>query len=273
MGAPGRRARDGGEEGEPDVPRARVALQMYTLREDAARDFSGTLRSVAAMGYPAVELAGYGGLGPEALYDLVRGLGLEVAGTHTGIDVLERDFAAVVRLHHVLGARYVTIPSLPGQRYPRNAEGFRRAAQDLEALGRRLAAEGLVLGYHNHDFEFFPVDAAGERRGLDILWDETDPQHVRAELDVYWARKAGVDPAAYIRKLGARCSLLHLKDMAPDGSFAEVGTGVLDFAGILAAGDAVGTDWLIVEQDVCRERPPLEAVRLSLENLRRWGRV
>jgi len=67
-------------------------------------------------------------------------------------------------------------------------------------------------------------------------------------------------------------SLLHVKDMAPDGGFAEVGEGTLDFAAILAAGDAVGTRWYIVEQDTCR-RPPLEAVRISLSHLRAWGRV
>lgn len=247
-----------------------VALQMYTVRDDQARDFRGTFRAVAAMGYPAVEFAGYGGLGPDEVRSLLTELGLRAAGTHTGLEALEKDFDGVVGLHRAIGARYVTVPSLPGKRYARDAAGFRQAAKDLGEMGRRLAGEGLALAYHNHDFEFFQADG---RHGLDILYEETDPAHLRAELDVFWAKKGGVDPAAYMRKLGARCSLVHIKDMAADGSFAEVGTGSIDFQAIFAAGEQIGTEWYIVEQDVCKERPPLEAVRLSLENLRRWGRV
>ncbi len=242
---------------------------MYTVREDQRQDFRGTLTRVARMGYPAVEFAGYGGLTAEEIRDLLNELGIAAAGTHTGLDAILQDFGAAVHLHHTIGARFVTVPSLPA-RYARDEAGFRQAAKDLGELGRRLAAEGLALGYHNHDREFFRV---GDRYGLDLLLEETDPAHLRAELDVYWAQKAGVDPAAYIRKLGARCSLLHIKDMAADGSFAEVGTGSIDFSAIFAAGDAAGTEWYIVEQDACKQRPPLLAVELSLNNLRAWGRL
>lgn len=243
---------------------------MYTVRDDQARDFRGTLTRVARMGYPGVEFAGYGGLSAEQIRDLLAELGVAAAGTHTGMEALQNDFAGVVRFHHTIGARFVTVPSLPGRTYSRDEAGFRAAARDLDDLGRRLAAEGLALGYHNHDFEFFPV--AG-KYGLDLLYENTDPAHLRAELDVFWAKRGGVDPSAYIRKLGARCALLHIKDMAEDGSFAEVGTGSIDFDAIFAAGEAVGTEWYIVEQDSCKVRPPLEAVELSLTNLRKWGRV
>jgi sugar phosphate isomerase/epimerase len=252
------------------VARGGVALQMYTVREEQGRDFRGTLRQVREIGYPAVEFAGYGNLGPEELRTLLAELGLQAAGTHTGLEALERDFAGTVALHRAIGASFVTVPSLSAQRYPRTEAGFRQAARDLDAMGARLAAEGLTLAYHNHDFEFFRV---GDGTGLDLLYAEADPAHLHAELDVYWAARGGVDPAAYIRKLGSRCSLVHIKDMAADGSFAEVGTGSMDFPAIFAAGDAVGTRWYIVEQDVCRERPPLEAIRVSLDNLRRWGRL
>ncbi len=245
-----------------------VALQMYTVRDDSARDFRGTVRRVAEMGYPALEFAGYGGLSPQEVAALCGELGLAVAGTHTGLDQLESDFAAQVRLHHAIGAHFLTIPSLPG-RYPRTEAGYRQAGRDLNALGGRLAAEGITLCYHNHAHEFFATEHGW---GLDALFAETDPALVRSELDVYWVAKAGVDPAAYMRVLGSRCTLVHIKDMAEDGSFAEVGTGQLDFAAIFAAGANSDTRWYIVEQDTCR-RPPLEAVRISLEHLRRWGRV
>lgn len=247
-----------------------IALQMYTVRDDQSKDFRGTLTKVAQMGYPAVEFAGYGGLDAEQIKDLLAELGIVAAGTNTGIEALQKDFGAVVRFHHTIGAKFVTAPSLPGNRYSRDEAGFQAAAKDLGELGRRLAAEGLALGYHNHDFEFFKADG---RYGLDILYEETDPTYLRAELDVFWAKKGGVDPAEYMRKLGPRCSLVHIKDMAADGSFAEVGTGSIDFDSIFAAGESIGSEWYIVEQDVCKGRPPLEAVALSLDNLRRWGRL
>ncbi len=247
-----------------------VALQLYTVRDDAGRDFRGTLRRVAEMGYPAVEFAGFGGLSPEEVRDLIGELGLTAAGTHTGIEALQNDLAGVVRAHRTIGATNVTVPSIPEKRYPRTEAGFMEAARDLGELGRRLADEGLTLGYHNHAFEFFQ---AGGRHGLDLLFEGTDPRYLKSELDIYWAKKGGVDPAAYIRKLGARCSLIHIKDMAADGAFAEIGTGQIDFPAIFAAGDAVGSEWYIVEQDSCRDRAPLDAVRISIDNLKKWGRV
>jgi sugar phosphate isomerase/epimerase len=246
---------------------AGIALQMYTVRDDAARDFVGTMRKVAEIGYPAVELAGMGGLTPEQVRDLCAELGLVAAGTHVGLDALEKDFAGMVHLHHTIGAVHVTVPSIPQDRFPRTEEAYRRAGTVLAEMGRRLRAEGLQLAYHNHAHEFFATSAG---TGMDTLYAESDPEDLHAELDVYWARKGGEDPAAYIRKLGARCRLLHIKDMATDGSFAEIGTGELDFPAIFAAGAEVGTEWYIVEQDSC-QGPPLEAVAISRENLRKWG--
>ena len=243
-------------------------MQLYTLREDLSKDFRGTLQQVAAMGYPAVEFAGYGGLSPDEIKALCAELGLRAAGTHTGIEALRTDLAKVVALHRTIGSTHVTVPSLPAARYTRDAAGFTQAAQDLEALAVQLADEGLTLAYHNHDFEFFSTDGG---YGLDVLYAQAP--HLHAELDVYWAAKGGVDPAAYIRKLGSRCSLLHVKDRSEAGAFAPVGAGNLDFQSILAAGDAVGTQWFIVEQDRCVEQTALESVRISLDNLRKWGRL
>lgn len=250
------------------MAKAGVALQLYTVRDDAARDFVGTLRKVAAIGYTAVEFAGSGGLSAAELRDLCAELGVTAAGSHTGIEALEDDFQGVVDWHHTMGARFVTVPGLPGNRFPRTVDAYQRAGEELGALGRRLRAEGLHLCYHNHAHEFFD---APQGTGLDTLYGASDPDDLGAELDVYWAAKANVDPAAYIRKLGMRCRLLHVKDMAADGDFAEVGAGVLNFDAMFSAADEVGSSWLIVEQDSCK-RPPLEAVATSLRNLRAWGR-
>lgn len=241
-----------------------VALQLYTVREDCQRDFAGTLRQVAAMGYAGVELAGYGGFTAAALRSLLDDLGLAVAGNHVRLERLENELDQVIEENLVLGNRYVVCPSIPEYRRQDEA-GWRQVAGSLDAIGQRLKAHGLQLCYHNHAFEFVRV---GEGYALDLLFAATDPDRVKAELDVYWVRRGGEDPVAYLRRLGPRCPLVHLKDMAPDGSFAEVGTGQLDFAAICAA--ASGAAWFVVEQDVC-QRPPLESARISLENLHRMG--
>jgi len=101
--------------------------------------------------------------------------------------------------------------------------------------------------------------------------EATRPELVAAEFDVYWAQYGGVDPVAYIRKLGSRCRLLHMKDMSNDAdrSYVEVGEGIIDMNAIVAAGRDVGAQWYIVEQDESLKRPSLEAAALSLRNRQR----
>ncbi|MGC8667929.1 MAG: sugar phosphate isomerase/epimerase family protein [Chthonomonadales bacterium] len=250
------------------MTRIPIALQMYTLREEAAKDFRGTLRRVAAIGYAGVELAGTGGLAATELKAVLDDLGLAVAGSHVGLDQLENNLAEVLRYNVALGNRYVVCPYLPEDRR-KSAEDYRRLAERLNTIGRECKEAGLQLCYHNHAFEFERFDG---RTGYDLLFGATDADLVAAEVDTYWAEYAGHDAADLIRRLSGRVPLIHLKDMAgkPQGAFAEVGEGVLDFAAIAAAAHAAGTHWFIVEQDVCA-RPPLESVEISLRNLRRMG--
>jgi sugar phosphate isomerase/epimerase len=123
--------------------------------------------------------------------------------------------------------------------------------------------------YHNHHHEFTQYD--GERV-LDILARETDPNLVMFELDTYWVRRGGEDPAEYLRRLQKRCPLLHIKDMepGPEQFFAEVGEGVLDFAGILRAAQDAEVQWLIVEQDESR-RAIFDSIAISYRNLKMMG--
>lgn len=246
----------------------RVALQLYTVREDLHRDFAGTLRAVAAIGYPAVQLAGYGGLSAGDLKRLLRATGLAVAGSHVGLERLEEHLDDEIAYNLEIENRDLIVPYLPESRR-QTLEDYRRVADLLNRLGARCQARGARLSYHNHAFEFQRFDG---RPALDLLLEWTDPALVFFEPDVYWIARAGEDPVAYLRRYAGRCPLVHLKDMAPDGSFAEVGEGTLDFPAIFTAAEAGGTEWYVVEQDRCA-RPPLESVRLSLEHLRAWGRV
>ncbi len=250
------------------MPKIPIALQMYTLRDDAEKDFAGTLQKVAGIGYAAVELAGHGGLSVRELSSLLADNHLQVAGSHVALDVLESDLPRVIDEALALGNRHVVVPYLGDDRRG-SADGYRKVAETLNGLGETLQRSGLTLCYHNHDFEFRPLDTG--QMGEDILLDGTDALLVKAEVDSYWVLKAGLDPVAFLQKHTGRVPLLHLKDMDPaDGSFAPVGTGSLPLDALVAAAPDAGVEYLIVEQDVCKG-PAIEAVTLSYANLKAKG--
>jgi len=245
-----------------------VALQMYSVRDEAARDFLGTLKAVAGVGYKAVELAGYGDLSAAQLRKELDNLGLSALSSHVALALMRKDLEQVIDESLVLGCRYVICPWLPEDERG-DAGKYRQLAAELDTYAARCGERGIGFAYHNHDFEFKVLDG---KYAIDILRENTDARHVKFELDVYWAHYAGVDPAAFLSHLGLRCGIVHLKDMTKDAerTFAEVGEGQVSFAPIFAAAEKAGVDFYVVEQDRCR-RPPLESVALSLKNLRNWG--
>ena len=248
------------------------AIQLYTLRDLTAKDFAGTMKQVAALGYKYVEMAGYGNLGDaKAAKAALDAAGLKATSGHYAIDVLETKIEQVMDDAETLGIDTVVCPYLPEERR-KDAAGYEATAKALETAGGFLHGRGLLLAYHNHSFEF---EKFGGKYGLDILYDNTPAHLVAAEIDVYWVKHGGVDPAEYIDKLGDRVRLLHLKDMAEgdEKRFAPVGAGVLDFKSILAAAEKHDVRWGIVEQDNTYETPPLEAIKTSLENLKKLGAV
>jgi sugar phosphate isomerase/epimerase len=247
-----------------------VALQLYTVRDEMARDFKGTVRKVAQLGYAGVEFAGTGDLSAAEINDLLAETGLKPVGSHVAIAALESDLDKQIAYNKAIGNPFIGVPFL-GQEY-RGPQGFRRAAAAMNRIGAVVRDAGMTLYYHNHAFEFDVVE--GER-GWDILIGETDPALVTFEIDVYWVRYAGQDPAALIQANAGRYPLIHLKDMIGEGegrTWAEVGQGLLDFSPIFAASEAQGARWYIVEQDRCAG-PSLESARISLQNLIQWGKA
>ncbi|HUE76073.1 MAG TPA: sugar phosphate isomerase/epimerase, partial [Chloroflexota bacterium] len=224
-----------------------IALQMYTVRALANVDFIGTVRKVRRIGYAAVELAGYGNLSASSLHLLLDHLGVRAIAAHVGLVRLENALEEEVAFNLTLGNRELVCPSIPSERRQDEA-GFREIAATLNGIGRRCRDLGARLSYHNHAFEFAHF---GDRTGMEILLDETDPDLVGWEPDVYWIAHVQEDPATWIRRYAARCRLVHLKDMTagPNPTFAEVGEGTLDFAPIFEA--ASSAEWYIVEQDAC----------------------
>ena len=145
-------------------------------------------------------------------------------------------------------------------------EALRRFAAELGQLAEAFAAEGLRLGYHNHDFEFAPIDGT---TAFDILLAELPPE-VELEVDVYWVSVGGREPVAAIEAAGDRVRMLHMKDRAPGAAVhdAPAGSGVLDFPAIVAAGRAASVDWYIVELDEPGDEvADITAARAYLESL------
>lgn len=249
-----------------------AALQAYTVRNQTAKDFADTMKQVAKVGYKFVELAGYGNLGrAKAVRQALDDAGLKPISGHYSLDLLETKLDEVMADVETLGMDTVVCPFLPENRR-QSAADYEKVAKSLEKIGSQLHGPGYILGYHNHNFEF---QKFGDKTGLDILYENTPAHLVCAEVDIFWVKHAGADPVELLNKLGERVRLLHLKDMAegPDKKFAPVGTGTIDFKSVLATADKNGVRWGIVEQDQTYNTPPLEAIKTSLENLKKLGAV
>ena len=223
-----------------------IALQLYTVRRLSAVDLPGTLRTVAATGYRSVELAGLPDVEPGELDRLLSEAGLTAVASHEGIDRLRADPGAVADRMAAIGCPRVVVPWMPPDDR-RTIDDVRRFAAELGRIAETLAARAITLGYHNHDFEFAPLDGS---TAWDVLLAEL-PAGIELEVDVYWVSVGGNDPVAAIRAGGDRVRMLHMKDRARDAEPHDTpaGEGVLDFPAIVAAGRDAGVQWYIVEQD------------------------
>ena len=242
-----------------------IALQLYTLREQAAVDFVGMLQEVAAAGYQAVEFAGHGGMPAVELRSLIDDLGLRAISSHVGYAQFAASPATVIAELNILGCSYAVLPGLPQEFRARSSLPY--LVETLDRWGAVCQEGGLRFGYHNHGWELEP-HAGGTT--LDLIAARTDPALVDLQIDVYWALVAGADPIDLLQRHAGRVPTLHVKERAAGDEARDttIGDGVTPWPEILAAAAAAGTEWLIVEQ----EDDPVNAyrdIRRSLGNLRR----
>lgn len=249
---------------------SRLAAQLYTVRDFAKtpEDLAETLKKVKAIGYDVVQVSGICAIDYNDLKKMLDDNGLKCCVTHIPYQRMVDETEKVIEEHHIIDCKYAAIGGLPSEF--RNAEGYARFAKEATEVGRKLAAGGIYFGYHNHSFE---LEKFGDRTGLATLYEDSDPEFFKAEIDTYWVQHGGGDPAAWIEKLAGRIPLIHLKDMAVRGNdpiMAEVGEGNLNWPRILDACAKAGVEWYIVEQDVC-ERDPFESLAISFRNLQAMG--
>lgn len=246
-----------------------VALQLYTLRDflKTPSDIATTLRQVREIGYRAVQVSGLGPIEPGELREMLDGEGLTLCATHESAEEL---LDAPERVVDRLGALGCDLSAYP---YPRGVdfgseESVAGLIRKLDRAGEVLAQAGMTLCYHNHQHEFRKL---GGSLVLERIYAETDLRHLQGEIDTYWVQYGGGDPVAWCEKLSGRLPILHLKDykVGADNqpTFAEVGSGNLNFGAIVAAAETAGCRWFAVEQDTC-EGDPFDSVRASFEYIR-----
>jgi sugar phosphate isomerase/epimerase len=255
-----------------------VGVQLWSLRRDLEHadlpTLHGTLARLRGLGVRHVETAGLAGRTPAEFRDALDGADLVCRSMHADYERFTGDVAGLLSEATTLGAAYVVCPWIPHD----EAVGFTRdaalqACAVLDAVGRAAAREGLRVAYHCHGYEFVP---APEGTLLDTIAHHTDPAQVFFEVDVFWAKAGGADPAQVIASLAGRVPMLHIKDMrrglvlppasssAPDDADVVAGTGQLDFPAILRAARASGTQILYVEDESAR---PWEQIPATLRYL------
>jgi sugar phosphate isomerase/epimerase len=240
-----------------------VALQLWSVREEIQKDFSATVDAVARIGYPAVELAGFGTLDAKGARAALDAAGLKVAGMHVSAETLQSNLNKAVDDALTVGSSHVTCPSWPASHYV-SAAACERVGETLNRIGADLRAYGLRFSFHNHDKEAKLIEG---KTVLEWMLGASEPRNLAAEPDVYWLHVGGQAPGAFLLRNAGRCPLVHLKDKKAFGS------GPVDFEEVFRAVDSIeAIEWLIVE-DEWHDCPALDSVRLCFEQLQRWGRA
>ncbi len=240
-----------------------LALQLWTVRDELARDAVGTFRALHDMGYRFVEVAALDALAAD-IASMLSDAGLGAMGAHIPLATVTGDTDAAIEYAKTLNVSYAAVPWI-GPEECVGRDVWVAATRAMNEAGTAFRGEGITLCYHHHGHEFDRVD--GDYI-FDVIMDNSAPKNLAAEIDTYWAQYGGVDPVELINRYAGRCPLLHIKDMADDEqrSFAEVGHGVLGWDAILDAAKNAGVKWCVVEQDEST-RGSLESARMSAEYL------
>ena len=260
--------------------RKNIGIQLYTLRNEIAKDPVSTIKQVAANGYQQVELFGFPNA--DAMVSAARDAGLAIHSAHfewdsvvNPKDAAMSDFSIILDKAKSTGLSHLVIPYLQdGNR--KTLDDYKTVAAHANQAAAMANQVGIQLSYHNHNFEFAPLE--GGKRGYDIFIDEFSPE-MKFEVDVFWVKAGGVDPVTLIKKLSGRVSQLHLKDLkdglrlptystgVPNDAFQELGDGIIAMEPIIVAAKTAGVAHCHVEQD--QSPDPLASIRQSMDYLKK----
>ncbi len=235
-----------------------IALQLYSVRDVISKsDFDTVVRQVAEIGYAGVETAGFPGTTPQAAGKLFKSLGLQVSSIHKFPIPTQADQQEILDMLGALGTKNVVSGAGPDDF--KTVDTTRATCEKLNTAVELLGPHGIKLHVHNHWWEYLKI---GEKYAYEYMLDFLAPE-IFFQIDTYWVKTAGVDPAQVVKRMGKRAPLLHIKDGPAQQKVAQtaVGGGVLDFPAIVKAA-AGNTEWMIVELDSCAT-DMIEAVRKS----------
>ena len=265
-----------------------VAVQVYSVRNEAKEDFRGTLEKIKAMGYDGVEFAGLYDHEPAEVKKMCEEIGLVPLSAHVPFIDMLKDPAGVLSQYAEIGCKYVVVPYLESVHRP-GTPNYPYVVKFIEILCETAKSFGLQMLYHNHDFEFLKLDG---KYALEVLYDSISEDLLKTELDTCWVNIGGEVPADYVRKYTGRAPIVHLKDYAGGKAedmyeligiakkvhrsegfeFRPLGSGVQDFPAILKAAEDAGAEWVVVEQDrPSMDLTPLESIEKSINYLRSIG--
>jgi len=246
-----------------------IALQLYTVRDFAEKDLAATLSQVKEMGYDAVELAGTYGLEITAFKKLLDEAGLTAISAHVPIEGFDDIGKPDIADYKALGCKVISIPWLSMDALP-GGSGYDKTKATLIRAYEACKKEGIILAYHNHDFEFKTMPCGSTI--LDVLLDEGT--FLQAQLDTGWITAAGLAPVSYIKKYQGRCPSVHLKDIVKvNGKFEDrpVGDGMQDIPAVIEAALEAGAFILVAELDEAVGMTSLEAAWQSRKYLKSIG--
>lgn len=282
-----------------------LGLGLFSVPKGLNDDLEGTLDMLASIGFKELEVfgpytfsdektkqewaatsqmlgfsaSGFYGHTPEDFAAKVKDRGMSIPSMHTDIETLQHNMSALGEAARKIGATYVVLPALP-EPYRKDMDDYKRSAELFNEIGKNAREEGVRFGYHNHGYGLKPW---GSERPIDLILEQTDPDLVFFEMDLFWTTAGGINPIELLDKHPNRYKMLHIKDMKPikefegDGSSAQewfglfpnmtsCGKGDIDLEGIIKKSKAIGVEHFFVEQDMVMQ--PEVALKESFDYLK-----
>lgn len=242
-----------------------IGIQLYTVRDLFAKKPEATLNRLAQAGYREVEFAGYNKLPVKAIRGMLERNGLTAPSAHIDLTDIRTRWPAVLDFAKEVGHRYLVLAYLDrADRYA--LDSYRKVADLLNQAATAAKKVGIEVAYHNHDFEFIPIDG---QTPYDVFLAACDRSLVKVEMDLYWMAKGGGDPLAYFAKYPGRFPMVHVKDMSQGAGqeMVDLGTGRIDFKGIFAKSAQAGITHYFVEND--EPKDPMAFARSAATYLKR----
>lgn len=245
----------------------KIGIQLWTLRDVINSDLTGTLTSLSKIGYNSLEPFGFDGsfFGQPAkdFRKMCNDLGMDITSTHCGINLENAQLFTEKAAE--AGLEYLVLPSFSG-RPEKTLDDFKKVAHEMNRIGEITKKAGITFGYHNHNFEFQPMEG---KLPYDTLLAETDPSLVTFQMDIYWVIKGGQKPEQYFENHPGRFQLWHVKDMGNDGESCIVGNGHINFKDLMKQSKKAGLKRIVYEQEAYSEGTPVFCAEQSFKYIQK----